>query len=179
MDHARRPTLMQRHVERVEHQPGSQVVRHGPSRRVRASSVTARNMKPAQVSTQVISATCNSSGRSAAKSTDLLPLSARLARQRINPRRGRPCPAQLRIAWDEGSNSRDGESGVRPERTKATICSRNSCEYGRLVLGIVETSCPKDQVPTKSGQLQIFKILCITLAVRILRRIRANLRLAG
>ena len=61
----------------------------------------------------------------------------------------------MRIDWAVGSNSRDSDSGVRPERARATICSRNSGEYGALVFDIVGSSFPKDQVPTKPGQLQI------------------------
>jgi hypothetical protein len=33
---------------------------------------------------------------------------------------------QLQIAWAVGSNSRDNASGVRPDRTRSTICRRNS-----------------------------------------------------
>ncbi len=61
---------------------------------------------------------------------------------------------QLRIAWADGSNSRVNSSGVRPDRTRSTICCRNTAGYGGLVLGIVDTSSSQeDQVSTESGQL--------------------------
>ena len=40
------------------------------------------------------------------------------------------CATQVRIAWDDGSNSRARSSGARPDRTRSTICCRNSAAYG-------------------------------------------------
>ena len=64
-----------------------------------------------------------------------------------------PCTTQLRIACAVGSNSRDNSSGLRPARTNSTIWRRNSGAYGGLDLGMVDTSSPKGQVSTNSGQL--------------------------
>jgi len=61
---------------------------------------------------------------------------------------------QLRIVWAEGSNSRASFSGLLPARTISTIWLRNSCAYGGLDLGIVNSSSKKDKVSTKPGQLQ-------------------------
>ena len=47
----------------------------------------------------------------------------------------------------------DSDSSVRPERTRAAIFWRNPGEYRGLDLCIVGSSFPKDQVPTKTGQL--------------------------
>lgn len=44
--------------------------------------------------------------------------------------------------------------GVRPARTSSAIWRRNSGEYGRCALGIVNSFLPKDVFPTKAGQLQ-------------------------
>ena len=46
---------------------------------------------------------------------------------------------QLLIDCAVGSNSPARSSGVRPARTNATSCSRNSGGYGLLVLGIVDS----------------------------------------
>ena len=60
------------------------------------------------------------------------------------------------MAWADGSNSRAKSSGVRPARTRSTICCLNTAGYGGLVLGIVDTSSSQeDQVSTKLGQLQL------------------------
>ncbi len=61
---------------------------------------------------------------------------------------------QLRIDCAEGSNSRARWSGLRPDRTRSTICSRYSAGYRFLFLDIVDTSSSKDVVSTKSGQPQ-------------------------
>ena len=45
-----------------------------------------------------------------------------------------------RMEWPLGSNSRARSSGLRPARTRSTICRRNSGEYGGRVLGIGNTS---------------------------------------
>jgi hypothetical protein len=62
----------------------------------------------------------------------------------------------LRIACAVGSNSRDSSSGLRPDRTNSTICRRNSGGYALLRFDIVDSSFPKDEVPTERGQLQIW-----------------------
>jgi hypothetical protein len=41
-----------------------------------------------------------------------------------------------------------------PARTRSVSLRRNSAGYGSLVLAIVNTSISKDQVSTKTGQLQ-------------------------
>ena len=64
------------------------------------------------------------------------------------------CTTQLRIACADGSNSRASSSGVRPARISSIIWRRNSGAYGGLDLGMVDTSFPKDQVSTKTDQLQ-------------------------
>ena len=47
-------------------------------------------------------------------------------------------------------------SGVRPDRTSATICFRNSAAYGGLDFGIANTSSSQqDQLSAKPGKLQI------------------------
>ena len=56
-----------------------------------------------------------------------------------------------RMEWPLGSNSRARSSGLRPARTRSTICRRNSGEYGGRVLGIGSTSgensgCPPNRV---------------------------------
>ena len=61
---------------------------------------------------------------------------------------------QFQIDCAVGSNSRDSESGVRPPRTRSTICCRYSGEYGGRLLGIVSSS-PSLRVSTKPGQLQV------------------------
>ena len=43
-------------------------------------------------------------------------------------------------------------SGLRPARTRSTICRRNSGEYGGRVLGIGSTSGERLRVSTKPGQ---------------------------
>ena len=65
---------------------------------------------------------------------------------------------QLRIAWAVGSNSRASSSGVRPVRANSTIWRRKAGGYGGLDFGIVDTSSPKGQVSTKSGQLQLTQV---------------------
>jgi len=75
----------------------------------------------------------------------------------VVPSRWRPssrsaCLTQLRIDCAEGSNSRARWSGLRPDRTRSTICCRYSAGYGGLDLGIVGTSSSKDEVSTKPGQ---------------------------
>ena len=70
----------------------------------------------------------------AAQSSDLLPLLV------IRPSLRRPssrsaCRIQIRIAWADGSNSRDNSWGVRPARTSSTICRLNSGGYGECDLG--------------------------------------------
>ncbi len=75
----------------------------------------------------------------------------------VVPSRWRPssrsaCLTQLRIDCAEGSNSRARWSGLRPDRTRSTICCRYSAGYGGLDLGIVGTSsCYKDEVSAKTG----------------------------
>ncbi|MBK6657512.1 MAG: hypothetical protein IPG43_04845 [Proteobacteria bacterium] len=53
MDDVLRPSLLERHLERVEHEFGTQVVGHGPTDDAPAADVstTARYRKPAQVGT--------------------------------------------------------------------------------------------------------------------------------
>ena len=62
------------------------------------------------------------------------------------------CHTQLRIDCAEGSNSRARWSGLRPDRTRSTICCRYSGGYRGLDLGIVDTSSSKDVLSTKPGQ---------------------------
>src|SRR5438067_4889133 len=59
-----------------------------------------------------------------------------------------------RMEWPLGSNSRARSSGLRPARTRSTICRRNSGEYGGRVLGIGSTSGERLTVSTKPGQSQ-------------------------
>src|SRR3954447_16500528 len=57
------------------------------------------------------------------------------------------------MEWPLGSNSRARSSGLRPARTRSTICRRNSGEYGGRVLGIGNTSGERLRVSTtKPGQ---------------------------
>src|ERR1700758_2179038 len=56
------------------------------------------------------------------------------------------------MEWPLGSNSRARSSGLRPARTRSTICRRNSGEYGGRVLGIGSTSGERLRVSTKPGQ---------------------------
>ena len=65
---------------------------------------------------------------------------------------------QFQIDCAVGSNSRDSESGVRPPRTRSTICCRYSGEYGGRLLGIVSSSTSL-RVSTKPGQLQFQHLL--------------------
>src|SRR6202035_4365470 len=60
-----------------------------------------------------------------------------------------------RMEWPLGSNSRARSSGLRPARTRSTICRRNSGEYGGRVLGIGSTSGERLRVSTKPGQSQV------------------------
>ncbi len=46
------------------------------------------------------------------------------------PSSGSACRTQFQIDCADGSNSRDSSSGVRPPRTRSTICCRYSGEYG-------------------------------------------------
>src|SRR6185312_9559796 len=62
---------------------------------------------------------------------------------------------QLRIVCAEHSNSFANSCALRPARTSATILRRYSAGYGGLGLRIVNTSCAKDYVSTKPGQLQL------------------------
>ena len=55
---------------------------------------------------------------------------------------------QLRMDCAEGSNSQASWSGLRPDRTRSTICCRYSAGYRGLDLGIVGTSSSKDEVST-------------------------------
>ena len=72
---------------------------------------------------------CRSSSRSSVVSPSLRRPSSRSA-----------CLTQFRIAPDEGSNSFANSSIDRPDRTKSTICRRNSGGYGACVPGIVDSS---------------------------------------
>lgn len=72
------------------------------------------------------------------------------------PSRANQAAAFFRIA--RGSNSCASSSDVRPARTSPTICFLNFGGYGLLVLRIVDSILPKDQVSTKSGQLQLVKM---------------------
>ena len=58
------------------------------------------------------------------------------------------------MEWPLGSNSRAKSSGLRPARTRSTICWRNSGECGGCVLGIDSTSGKSFRVSTKPGQSQ-------------------------
>ncbi len=62
------------------------------------------------------------------------------------------CLTQLGIDCAEGSNSRARWSGLRPDRTRSTICCRYSAGYRGLDLGIVDTSSSKEVLSTKPGQ---------------------------
>src|SRR3954447_18730791 len=64
------------------------------------------------------------------------------------------CETHARMEWPLGSNSRARSSGLRPARTRSTICRRNSGEYGGRVLGIGSTSGERLRVSTKPGQSQ-------------------------
>ena len=61
------------------------------------------------------------------------------------------CVTQFRMAWADGSNSRAKSSGVRPARTRSTICCLNTAGYGGLVFGICrhpssqENRCPRNR----------------------------------
>src|SRR5262245_16685057 len=60
----------------------------------------------------------------------------------VNPSARRPssrsaCATQLRIVCAVGSNSRSNSSGVRPARTRSTICRRNSGAYGAHFLPLL------------------------------------------
>jgi hypothetical protein len=65
-----------------------------------------------------------------------------------------------------GSYSRASSSGVRPARTSAMICSRNSGGYGGLVLGIVdsflyeEMKCPRNGVNSIPPSLRFQACRC-------------------
>ena len=64
------------------------------------------------------------------------------------------CAIQVRMAWDDGSNSRASSPGVRPDRTNSTICCRNAAGYGGLVFDSADTSSSQqDQVSAQPGQL--------------------------
>ena len=56
--------------------------------------------------------------------------------------------------YGDGRDSRVSPSGVRPVRANSTIWRRKAGGYGGLNFGMVDTSSPKGQVSTKSGQLQ-------------------------
>src|SRR6516162_4253582 len=79
----------------------------------------------------------------------------------VNPSARRPssrstCATQLRIVCAVGSNSRANSSGVRPARTRSTICRRNSGGYGARflpLLGIADSFDTNPGVSTKPGQL--------------------------
>src|SRR5258707_6922943 len=71
------------------------------------------------------------------------------------------------MEWPLGSNSRARSSGLRPARTRSTICRRNSGEYGGRVLGIASTSGERLRVSTKPGQSQtgvLEELLCRQIA---------------
>ncbi len=54
----------------------------------------------------------------------------------------------------EGSAASDSESGVRPPRTRSTICCRYSGEYGGRLLGIVSSS-PKSEGVHETGSTPV------------------------
>src|SRR3954447_22227483 len=63
------------------------------------------------------------------------------------------CETHARMEWPLGSNSRARSSGLRPARTRSTICRRNSGEYGGRVLGIGSTSGEKLQGVHQTGSI--------------------------
>src|SRR5262249_36967495 len=81
----------------------------------------------------------------------------------VNPSARRPssrsaCATQLRIVCAVGSNSRSNSSGVRPARTRSTICRRNSGGYGARflpLLRLLDSFDTNPRVSTKPGQLQL------------------------
>ena len=54
------------------------------------------------------------------------------------------CATQVRMAWDDGSNSRASSPGVRPDRTNSTICCRNAAgrRRGDRLAGEVARDAP-------------------------------------
>jgi hypothetical protein len=70
------------------------------------------------------------------------------------PRFGQP--GRPTREWSGRSAQTRGQdrSGLRPARTRSTICRRNSGEYGGRVLGIGSTSGKSLRVSTKPGQSQ-------------------------
>ncbi|PYS56747.1 MAG: aspartate/glutamate racemase family protein [Acidobacteria bacterium] len=54
-----------------------------------------------------------------------------------------------------GPNSRDSSAGVRPPRTRSTICRLNSGVYRTVFSAIVNPSKPYVEVSTQAGQLHL------------------------
>src|ERR1700724_998766 len=98
MDDAVRPSLADRHFQRIQHQLGAQMIGHRPptTLRLQASSTTARYRKPLAVDTKVMSATQSWFGREAMKfrstrsGAGLASLSRRVV---VTPERRRLAPA--------------------------------------------------------------------------------------
>ena len=62
--------------------------------------------------------------------------------------------SQFRIDCADGSNSRASWSGLRPDRTRSTICCRYSGAYRAIDRDIVNSSSSKNEVSTEPGQPQ-------------------------
>jgi hypothetical protein len=58
------------------------------------------------------------------------------------------------IDQDVGPNSFAKDAGVRPERTRSTICRLNSGVYRTALLAIVNSFNPIIEVSTETGQVQ-------------------------
>jgi hypothetical protein len=61
---------------------------------------------------------------------------------------------QFPIVQADGPYSFPSDAGVRPLRTKLTICRLNSGVYRVVLLAILNTSKSNDEVSTKPGQVQ-------------------------
>jgi hypothetical protein len=64
------------------------------------------------------------------------------------------CLTHSEIDQDVGPNSFAKDAGVRPERTRSTICRLNSGVYRTALLAIVNSFNPIIEVSTETGQVQ-------------------------
>src|SRR5690606_30751729 len=123
---------------------------HEPERRFGVDAVSSANQAAAffRISRSSRSTRFSRRNRASSSRSELVSPSSRRPSSRSAWR------TQLRIACEDGSNSRDNSSGVRPARTISTSCRRNSGGYGGFPFGIVDI-LPRGQVSTEPGQLQI------------------------
>jgi hypothetical protein len=78
------------------------------------------------------------------------------------------CFTHREIDQGVGPNSFDKDAGVRPERTKSTICRLNSGVYRTALLAIVNSFNQNIEVSTKAGQVHIPQARLLRQALELL-----------